>query len=348
MPNLIQYATPKRGNSLLDLFMNYLKRNKPNVKYKLSAEYYVNGKKKTVDCGQIYSGDPVIFALYLLLSNSIYSSGKGVSNPTVSVFTSATGSTNVNASTSWISTTHNLSGATSGSFSIKFSTTISSAVSGTATISSLVIAFTYGQNSSGTLYNYNLSINTQGGTACNISVSAGSVVTWTLSGSVSESNSSATASWYVMLWNEIWAEFIASTGVTGAPTGLWNYPTAGTALFSKYSILLSDPNGNTIGAYNVPNVSNTAITSPTLNPGSEASLTTTPSITFTFTPTSSDTLNIATVTIYVNGTASSTSGTQFNATGGIQLVIGSINQSVTANTPYQITMADSVTVGGNT
>jgi hypothetical protein len=254
----------------------------------------------------------------------------------------------VNASTSWISTTYNLGGATSGSFSIKFSTTISSAVSGTATISSLVIAFNYGQNSSGTPYNYNLSINTQGGTACNISVSAGSVVTWTLSGSVSESNSNATASWYVMLWNEIWAEFIASTGVSGAPTGLWNYPTAGTALFSKYSILLSDPNGNTIGAYNVPNVSNTAITSPTLNAGSEASLTTTPSITFTFTPTSSDTLNIATVTIYVNGTASSTSGTEFNATGGIQLSIGSINQSVTANTPYQITMADSVTVGGNT
>jgi len=348
MPNLIQYATPKRGNSLLDLFMNYLKRNKPNVKYKLSAEYYVNGKKKTVDCGQIYSGDPVIFALYLLLSNSIYSSGKGVSNPTVSVFTSATGSTNVNASTSWISTTHNLSGATSGSFSIKFSTTISSAVSGTATISSLVIAFTYGQNSSGTLYNYNLSINTQGGTACNISVSAGSVVTWTLSGSVSESNSSATASWYVMLWNEIWAEFIASTGVTGAPTGLWIYPSAGTALFSKYSIALSDPNGNTIGAYNVTSVSNTAITSITLNPGSEASLTTTPSITFTFTPTASDTLQYASVIIYVNGASNSTSGTQFNATGGIQLVIGSINQSVTANTPYQITMADSVTVGGNT
>ena len=348
MPNLIQYGMPKRGNTLFDLFMNYFRKNKPNVKYKLSAEYYVNGKKRTVDCGSITSGDPIILALYLLLSNSIYSSGNRVTNPTVTVMTSATGSTNVNASTSWISTTYNLSGATSGSFSIKFSTTISSTVSGTATISSLVIAFNYGQNSSGTPYNYNLSINTQGGTACNISVSAGSVVTWTLSGSVSESNSNATSSWYVMLWNEIWAEFIASTGVTGAPTGLWNYPTAGTALFSKYAILLSDPNGTTIGAYNVPNVSNTAITSITLNPGSEASLTTTPSITFTFTPTSSDTLQTATVTIYVNGTASSTSGTEFNATGGIQLSIGSINQSVTANTPYQITMADSVSVGGNT
>jgi len=348
MPNLIQYVTPKRGNSLLDLFMANFRRNKPNVKYKLSAEYYVNGKKKKVDCGQITSGDPVILALYLLLSNSIYSSGKGVTNPSVAVFTSATGSTNVNASTSWISTTHNLGGATSGSFSIKFSTTISSAVTGTATISSLVIAFNYGQNSSGTPYNYNLSINTQGGTACNISVSAGSVVTWTLSGSVSESNSNAGASWYVMLWNEIWAEFIASTGVSGAPTGLWIYPTAGTALFSKYSIALSDPNGNTIGAYNVTSVSNTAITSITLNPGSEASLTTTPSITFTFTPTASDTLQYASVIIYVNGSSNSTSGTQFNATGGIQLQIGSINQSVTANTPYQITMADSVTVGGNT
>jgi hypothetical protein len=348
MPNLIQYGMPKRGNTLFDLFMANFRKNKPNVKYKLSAEYYVNGKKRTVDCGQITSGDPVIFILYLLLSNSIYSSGKGVSNPTVAVFTSATGTTNVNASTSWISTTYNLGGATSGSFSIKFSTTISSAVSGTATISNLSIGFTYGQNSSGTLYSPNLTINTQGGTACNISVSAGSVVTWTLSGSVSESNSNATASWYVMLWNEFWAEFIASTGVSGAPTGLWNYPSAGTALFSKYSILLSDPNGNTIGAYNVPNVSNTAITSPTLNPGSEVSLTTTPSITFTFTPTSSDTLQVATVTIYVNGTPSSTSGTEFNATGGIQLSIGSINQSVTANTPYQITMADSVTVGGNT
>jgi hypothetical protein len=104
MPNLIQYVTPKRGNSLLDLFMANFRRNKPNVKYKLSAEYYVNGKKKKVDCGQITSGDPVILALYLLLSNSIYSSGKGVTNPSVAVFTSATGSTNVNASTSWIST----------------------------------------------------------------------------------------------------------------------------------------------------------------------------------------------------------------------------------------------------
>jgi len=348
MPNLIQYGTPKRGNTLFDLFMNYFRKNKPNVKYKLSAEYYVNGEKRTADCGQIYSGDPVISILYLLLSNSIYSTGKGVSNPSVTVFTSATGSTNVNASTSWISTTHNLSGTTSGSFSIKFSTTISSAVSGTATISDLVIAFTYGQNSSGTLYNYSLAINTQNGTACNISVSAGSVVTWTLSGSVSESNSNAGASWYAMLWNEIWAEFIASTGVSGTPTGLWIYPSAGTALFSKYSIALSDPNGNTIGAYNVPNVSNTAITSITLNPGSEASLTTTPSITFTFTPTASDTLQYASVIIYVNGASNSTSGTQFNATGGIQLQIGSINQSVTANTPYQITMADSVSVGGNT
>ena len=238
MPNLIQYGAPKGGNTLFDLFMANFRKNKPNVKYKLSAEYYVNGKKRTVDCGQITSGDPIILALYLLLSNSIHSSGNRVTNPTVTVMTSATGSTNVNASTSWISTTYNLSGATSGSFSIKFSTTISSAVSGTATISSLIIAFNYGQNSSGTPYNYNLAINTQGGTACNISVSAGSVVTWTLSGSVSESSSNATASWYVMLWNEVWAEFIASTGVSGAPTGLWNYPTAGTALFSKYSITL--------------------------------------------------------------------------------------------------------------
>jgi len=348
MPNLIQYFAPKGGNALFDLFMARFRKNKPNVKYKLSAEYYVNGRKRTVDCGQITSGDPIIFILYLLLSNSIYSSGKGVSNPSVTVMTSATGSTNVNVSTSWISTTYNLSGATSGSFSIKFSTTISSAVSGTATISSLVIAFNYGQNSSGTPYTPNLSINTQGGTACNISVSAGSVVTWTLSGSVSESNSNAGASWYVMLWNEIWAEFIASTGVTGAPTGLWNYPTAGTALFSKYTIQLSDPNGNIIGAYNITNVSNTAITSITLNSGSESSLTTTPSITFTFTPTASDTLTVASVTIYVNGTASSTNGTEFNAFGGILLQIESINQSVTANTPYQITMADSVTVGGNT
>ena len=348
MPNLIQYGASKGGNTLFDLFMAKFRKNKPNVKYKLSAEYYVNGKKRTVDCGSITSGDPIILALYLLLSNSIYSSGKGVTNPTVTVMTSATGSTNVNASTSWISTTYNLSGATSGSFSIKFSTTISSAVSGTATISSLIIAFNYGQNSSGTPYNYNLTINTQGGTACNISVSAGSVVTWTLSGSVSESNSNAGASWYVMLWNEVWAEFIASTGVSGAPTGLWIYPSAGTALFSKYSIALSDPNANTIGAYNVPSVSNTAITSITLNPGSEASLTTTPSITFTFTPTASDTLQYASVIIYVNGSSNSTSGTQFNATGGIQLQIGSINQSVTANTPYQITMADSVSVGGNT
>ncbi len=80
MPNLIQHVMPKRGNSLLDLFMANFKKNKPNVKYKLSAEYYVNGKKRTVDCGQITSGDPIILALYLLLSNSIYSSGKGVSH----------------------------------------------------------------------------------------------------------------------------------------------------------------------------------------------------------------------------------------------------------------------------
>jgi len=348
MPNLIQYDTPKIGNTLFDLFMAKFRKNKPNVKYKLSAEYYVNGKKKTVDCGQIYSGDPIIFILYLLLSKSIYSSGKGVSNPSVAVFTSATGSTNVNASTSWISTTYNLSGATSGSFSIKFSTTIGSAVTGTATISDLVIAFNYGQNSSGTPYAPSLAINTQGGTACNISVSAGSVVTWTLSGSVSESNSNATSSWYVMLWNEIWAEFIASTGVSGAPTGLLIYPSAGSLLFNDYSIVLSDPNGNTIGAYNVPNVSNTAITSITLNPGSEASLTTTPSMTFTFTPATSDTLQSASVILYINGASGTTSYTELATTGSIALSISGINQSVTANTPYQITMADSVTVGGNT
>lgn len=348
MQRLITYKETTPRHSLLNLLTSIFNKHKPNVKYKLTAEYYVNGKRKVADCGQITSGDPIITILYLLLSNSLYSSGKGVSNPSVTVLTSATGNTNVNASTSVISTTYNLSGSTSGSFSIKFSTTISSAVSGTATVSALIISFLYGQNSSGSAYNFSLTINTQGGTACNVSVSAGSVVTWTLSGSVSESNSNATASWYVMLWNEIWAELIAATGVTGAPTGLWNYPSAGTALLSKYSILLSDPNGNTIGAYNVPNVSNTAITSPTLNPGSEASLTSTPSITFTFTPTSSNTLQIATVTIYVNGTSSSTSGTSFNATGGIQLSIGGINQSVSANTPYQITLADSISVSGNT
>jgi len=348
MPNLIQYGVSKGGNTLFDLFMNYFRKNKPNVKYKLSAEYYVNGKKRTVDCGQIYSGDPVIFALYLLLSNSIYSTGKGVSNPSVAIFTSATGSTNVNASTSWISTTHNLSGTTSGSFSIKFSTTIGSAVSGTATINNLVIGFTYGQNSSGTIYNYNLAINTQNGTACNISVSAGSVVTWTLSGSVSESNSNAGASWYVMLWNEIWAEFIASTGVSGAPTGLLIYPSAGSRLFNGYGILLTDPNGNNIGAYNIAGVSNTAITSITLNPGSEASLTTTPSITFTFTPTSSDTLQNASAFIFISGASGTSSGTALVTIGGLLLQISGINQSVTANTPYQITMADSVSVGANT
>jgi len=340
MPRLI-------GDSKVDLLRLLMKR-KPSVKYTLKAEYTLNGRKREVDCGQITSGDPIISILYYLLSNSIYSSGKGVTNPSITVLTSATGNTNVNASTSWISATYSLSGATSGNFSIKFSTTISSAVSGTATVSALILSFLYGQNSSGTAYNFSLTINTQGGTACNVSVSAGSVVTWTLSGSVSESNASATSSWYVMLWNEIWAEFIAATGISTAPTGLWNYPSAGTALFSKYSILLTDPNGNTIGAYNVPNVSNTAISSPSLNAGSNASLSTTPSITFTFTPTTSDTLQIATVTIYVNGTASSTSGTEFNATGGIQLSIGGINQSVSANTPYQITLADSVSVSGNT
>ena len=50
MPNLIQYGMPKRGNTLFDLFMANFRKNKPNVKYKLSAEYYVNGKKRTVDC----------------------------------------------------------------------------------------------------------------------------------------------------------------------------------------------------------------------------------------------------------------------------------------------------------
>ncbi len=280
-------------------------------------------------------------------------------NLTASGFSSASiqlqSSSGANITASWSvsvnSNNTNLNGLLSNQFQINITIGVSSACGTSCTAALLNINANWGGSSMLQQFVLNPTTN-----SCNLTLSAGEVVVFTLSGSVTVSSGNAFASMYSQWWAEIWAELINALMGSNSPfygkTLTW--PGSGNAL-SYYVVSLFDSNGNNIGSWNSQTSSGSNITSVTVSASSSSgqtayvySSTWSINATFNILPSTSDTLYQVSISVYLNASKPSSAATQAAAYGAIATAVYNINYTVNQGSTYTIVVTESASVQFNT
>ena len=318
-----------------------------DIKYKLTARVFEKGKLiHESDCGQVANDYSVLYWLSLLapfISNAsslglTALSAQSISSGSIAltVQTSATSSTNILTSPSLTVNSYSLGSNTSNSFQITVSGVISSACGSSCTPTYFSIG---GVPPSGVAISVNPSSN-----SCNLTVSQGQTVQFTLTGSASATSSNVYSSSFVMAWAEMWAEVI--NAILGSSSPFYgktvNWAGSGNAA-SSYYIYIIDTSGNIIGSYTTSPASSNNISSPSFS----ASMNSTTSITsgslslsFNFTAPSNDTISLVRFGFNLNASANSSGVTYMATTASLETSVGNINYAVTQGSVYGINVTE--------
>ena len=214
------------------------------------------------DCGSVSNIDPALYVLSYIIKNN-YSGGNGVSNVSISAFTSA--GTNITPSAvKWIGSSPSLSlvFTQSPSWDIEVDFPLNCGSYTQCSINSVTISGNWG--SIGWAVTFNTS-------QCSINGANGSTVPVFIKGSFTESNQAfinnnkysmtnyymLSQAWWVEFWSEAFNQLISNFGVTPAS---WNSGSPITGL----GLLVYDQYNNLQYAYNAPSISNKDVNSMSL------------------------------------------------------------------------------------
>jgi len=331
------------------------------IRYKLDVKVYDKGKLiKHTDCGQVSYDYSVIYWLGLMapfISNAssyplLTAPASAITNATVGllVVTSSTGSAvNVLSSPSITVNSYTLGSLTSNSIQLTISGVINSNCGSSCTPTSFSIIGSVGSSnvSAGVAINVNPSSN-----SCNLTVSQGQTVQFTLTASASATSSNVTDTTFVLAWAEMWAELVNALMGSSSPFAgkTFNWAGSGNAV-SSYYIFVTDSSANIIGSYNSGTGSATNISSPQFTvSGLNVTNATGASLNLTFNLTSPENGTLSTVRFGfdLNGTTNPNGVTYLAITGEIETTVNNINYSITQGSVYGVSVTETETTTVNT
>jgi hypothetical protein len=287
------------------------------------------------DCGSANSPDPAMYLFYTLIKNN-YSGVNGVSNISVTGYTSAGTSITLNSASL---VDYNFLFTNNPYFKLRLNMNLNCGSQSSCSITSIVISGNWGN------LGWSITFNTS---QCNISSNNGQVVPVYLSGQLTMPssvtagvgaqlgsypalvNAIAFAGFWVEFWSEVISQIVPNSGIKPAS---WNSG----SFITKLGILVVDSNNNVQLAYNAPGYSNTGVGSMSIQAGvlqqTANSFTMDYLINAVISSPKSFTVGSITIYVYYNVTPSSSSTTP----------IGLQGYSITAIQPSGLTMPGSAT-----
>jgi len=217
------------------------------------------------DCGSANSPDPAMYLFYTLIKNN-YSGVNGVSNVSVTGYTSAGTSITLNSASLL---DYNFLFTNNPYFKLRLNMNLNCGSQSTCSITSITISGNWGS------LGWSITFNTS---QCNITGSNGQVVPVYLSGQLTMPssvtagvgaqlgsypalvNAIAFAGFWVEFWSEVISQIVPNSGITPAS---WNSG----SFITKLGILVVDSNNNVQLAYNAPGYGNTGVSSMSIQAG---------------------------------------------------------------------------------
>jgi len=217
------------------------------------------------DCGSANSPDPAMYLFYTLIKNN-YSGVNGVSNISVTGYTSAGTSITLNSASL---VDYNFLFTNNPYFKLRLNMNLNCGSQSSCSITSIVISGNWGS------LGWSITFNTS---QCNISGNNGQVVPVYLSGQLTMPssvtagvgaqlgsypalvNAIAFAGFWVEFWSEVISQIVPNSGITPAS---WNSG----SFITKLGILVVDSNNNVQLAYNAPGYGNTGVSSMSIQAG---------------------------------------------------------------------------------
>jgi len=344
-----------------------------NIKYKLDVKVYDKGKLiKHADCGQVVYDSSVMYWLSLMAPFISNASSYNLASAPASAITNASvglivvtpssgiaastspnslpsSGTNVLSSPSITVNSYTLNSPTSNNIQLTVSGVINSSCGSSCTPTYFSIGGTVGSSpiSAGLSISVNSSSN-----SCNLTVSQGQTVQFTLTASASATSSNVTDTTFVLAWAEMWAELINALMGSSSPFAgkTFNWSGSGNAA-SSYYIIVYDSNANIIGSYTTSPSSATNISSPQFAvSGLNTTSPTGASLNLTFNLTSPENGTLSTVKFgfNLNGTANPNGVTYLALLGVLETMVNNINYSITQGTVYGISVTETETTTVNT
>jgi len=343
------------------------------IRYKLDVKVYDKGKLiKHADCGQVVNDSSVVYWLSLMAPFISNASSYNLASAPASAITNASvglivvtqssgipastspnlllsSGTNVLSSPSITVNSYTLNSLTSNSIQLTISGVINSSCGSSCTPTYFSIGGTVGSSSipAGLSINVNPSSN-----SCNLTVSQGQTVQFTLTASASATSSNVTDTTFVLAWAEMWAELVNALMGSSSPFAgkTFNWAGSGNAA-SSYYIIVYDSNANIIGSYTTSPSSATNISSPQFAvSGLNAASATGASLNLTFNLTSPEngTLAIVKFGFNLNGTGNPNGVTYLAITGELDTTVTNINYSITQGSVYGVSVTETETTTVNT
>jgi len=217
------------------------------------------------DCGSAGSPDPAMYLFYTLIKNN-YSGVNGVSNVSVTGYTSAGTSITLNSASL---VDYNFLFTNNPYFKLRLNMNLNCGSQSTCSITSITISGNWGS------LGWSITFNTS---QCNITGNNGQVVPVYISGQLTMPssvtagvgtqlgtysalvNAIAFAGFWVEFWSEVISQIVPNSGITPAS---WNSG----SFITKLGILVVDSNNNVQLAYNAPGFSNTGVSSMSIQAG---------------------------------------------------------------------------------
>jgi len=217
------------------------------------------------DCGSAGSPDPAMYLFYTLIKNN-YSGVNGVSNVSVTGYTSAGTSITLNSASL---VDYNFLFTNNPYFKLRLNMNLNCGSQSTCSITSITISGNWGS------LGWSITFNTS---QCNITGGNGQVVPVYISGQLTMPssvtagvgtqlgtysalvNAIAFAGFWVEFWSEVISQIVPNSGITPAS---WNSG----SFITKLGILVVDSNNNVQLAYNAPGYSNTGVSSMSIQAG---------------------------------------------------------------------------------
>jgi len=217
------------------------------------------------DCGSVNSPDPAMYLFYTLIKNN-YSGVNGVSNISVTGYTSAGTSITLNSASL---VDYNFLFTNNPYFKLRLNMNLNCGSQSTCSITSITISGNWGS------LGWSITFNTS---QCNISGNNGQVVPVYLSGQLTMPssvtagvgaqlgsypalvNAIAFAGFWVEFWSEVISQIVPNSGIKPAS---WNTG----SFITKLGILVVDNNNNVQLAYNAPGYGNTGVSSMSIQAG---------------------------------------------------------------------------------
>jgi len=217
------------------------------------------------DCGSANSSDPAMYLFYTLIKNN-YSGVNGVSNVSVTGYTSAGTSITLNSASLL---DYNFLFTNNPYFKLKLNMNLNCGSQSSCSITSITISGNWGS------LGWSITFNTS---QCSISGNNGQVIPVYLSGKLTMPssvtagvgaqlgtysalvNAIAFAGFWVEFWGEVISSLVPNSGIV---TAKWNTG----SFITKLGILVVDSNNNVQLAYNAPGYGNTGVNSMSIQAG---------------------------------------------------------------------------------